>query len=238
MKWISVPSHSPSHADSVPLVGPEVLVAIAIGIFLLLTVIRAYGSGALSHGRRPRTALRQKATGPSLDPDHGPAPSGSPGPVPSFSGVPANYQQIQAVAGAAFRKQRLLNHGEYKLLLQIEDILPNIAPRHRLMAQTSLSEVIRPVGDGVSKEWKQAFHAINAKRLDFAIFDSAGYLACAVEYQGAGHYTDQTRTFVRDAVKREALRRAGVPLIEIEPTFTKPDIEAALRRHLPAAQKA
>ena len=37
--------------------------------------------------------------------------------------------------------------------------------------------------------------------------------ALAVEYQGHGHY--QNKAFMRDAVKREAVRKAGIEFLEI-----------------------
>ena len=55
--------------------------------------------------------------------------------------------------------------------------------------------------------------------------------ALAVEYQGHGHY--QNRAFMRDAVKREAVRKAGVPFLEIpaeyDVTVEENRIRAALR---------
>ena len=58
-----------------------------------------------------------------------------------------------------------------------------------------------------------AFRSINSKRLDFLIIDHSGLPALAVEYQGHGHY--QNRAFMRDAVKREAVRKAKVKFLEI-----------------------
>ena len=56
-------------------------------------------------------------------------------------------------------------------------------------------------------------HSINSKRLDFAVFDAEGTLILAIEYQGSGHYHE--KSFIRDAVKKEALRKAGVPFLEV-----------------------
>ncbi|WP_158217891.1 DUF2726 domain-containing protein [Marinibacterium profundimaris] len=177
-----------------------------------------------SPGASPRPTTDQQTNAARSDPT-----------VPQDNTSSVN-QQIAYVAAADFDRQRLLNHSEYRLLLQLESILPRVAPDHRLMAQVSLPEVIRPRGDASTREWKRAFHAINAKRLDFAVFDRGGYLACAIEFQGSGHYLDAEKTFVRDAVKREALRRAGIPLIEIDPSFKAEDVEATLRRHFRAAR--
>lgn len=58
---------------------------------------------------------------------------------------------------------------------------------------------------------------INSRRLDFAIIDRAGRLAVAVEYRGNAPV--QGTACMRRAVKREAIRRAGIPYIEVEPDF-------------------
>jgi len=63
-------------------------------------------------------------------------------------------------------------------------------------------------------------------RLDFVLFDRFGYLVCAVEYQGTGHH--QNNAFLRDAIKREALRKAGGTMLEIRPDFTPDLVRASL----------
>jgi hypothetical protein len=49
--------------------------------------------------------------------------------------------------------------------------------------------------------------------MDILIIDAGGYPAAAIEYQGGGHYRGNAAA--RDAVKGEALRRAGVPMVEV-----------------------
>ncbi|MEL7299002.1 MAG: DUF2726 domain-containing protein [Pseudomonadota bacterium] len=128
--------------------------------------------------------------------------------------------QISAVSKVNFERKKLLNSSEYKVFRELEKMVQEAQNGHRVMAQTSLGELIKP--KETSGDWKQrkdAFAAINSKRLDFAIVDRFGMLVLAVEYQGSGHY-HQT-TFARDAVKKEALRRAGVRLVEV-PKGMKP----------------
>jgi hypothetical protein len=121
--------------------------------------------------------------------------------------------QIDAVGKVQFERRPLLNRGEAEVLHVLEDCVP-LQDGYRVMAQTSLGELIRPSPrSGTEREVRNAHASINSKRLDFAIIDPAGYLALAIEYQGTGHY--QRDAFKRDAVKREALRRAGVALLEV-----------------------
>lgn len=55
-----------------------------------------------------------------------------------------------------------------------------------------------------------------------------------IEYQGEGHH--QSAAAARDAVKKEALRRAGVGYIEVTPQHTAADLAREIARH--AAAKA
>ena len=127
--------------------------------------------------------------------------------------------QVRAVAEASFETQPLLNKSEARLLPVIEDTLARIGRGHRVMAQTSLGEVLRPCNDQSRAIKKAAYASINSKRFDFAIIDRSNRLVAAIEYQGTGHYRDTS--FIRDAVKREACRKAGVAFIEV-PTGTRP----------------
>ncbi len=184
--------------------------------------------------RTPAKPLTPRA--PSLGPATGKPPPATPTASQTRYSAPQT-RYIEAVAKVRFRKKQLLNKGEYRLLRALETLVPKLVPQFRLMAQTSLGEIIEPIGAPETKDWKAAFHAINAKRLDFAIFDGSGYLVCAIEYQGQGHYQDAA--FMRDAVKREALRLAGVPFVEIGPEFTEDELRVLIGRHLtPAPARA
>ena len=109
------------------------------------------------------------------------------------------------VASAEFDLKPIMNKSEYRLFLALEQLVKDM-PGHRLFAQIALGEVLGASnGDG--------YRAVSAKRLDFVIVDRSGRLARAIEYQGSGHY--DSRTYMRDAVKREALRKAGIALIEV-----------------------
>lgn len=130
---------------------------------------------------------------------------------------------LRAVRGSGFEVVPLLNGEEARLLPVLERAAARAGPGFRVMAQVSLGEVIRPLPGPRQRE---ALAAINAKRLDFAVFDAAGRLRAAVEYHGGGHWRNHAT--LRDAAKREALARAGVPLIELGPA---PD-EARLGRDL------
>ena len=139
--------------------------------------------------------------------------SGRPGswptePMPDASRLGDPKAQMEFISRVDFEPRRLLNKPEYGILQILERLTREIGGGHRVMAQTSLGEIIAPSNTSASEGARDlAFRSINSKRLDFLVIDRSGMPALAVEYQGHGHY--QNRTFMRDAVKREAVRRPG-----------------------------
>ena len=81
------------------------------------------------------------------------------------------------------------------------------------MAQVSLGEILR------SKD-TVAFGCVNSKRVDMLLVDEECRPQHAIEYHGAGHY--QGTAAARDAVKKEALRRAGIGYHEVVAGKTTP----------------
>ena len=115
-------------------------------------------------------------------------------------------EQLRLVMGASFKKRRLLSRSEAHVLYAAERAI-NIADlKWRVMAQVSLGEVL-------SSPDARAYSAINSKRVDLLVVSRSGDPIAAIEYQGHGHY--QGTAAARDAVKREALRKAEVRYIEV-----------------------
>ncbi|WP_415179604.1 DUF2726 domain-containing protein [Parasphingorhabdus sp.] len=79
-------------------------------------------------------------------------------------------------------------------------------PGWQVMAQVSLGEFL-------ASPDREAYGAVNAKRVDFALMDPDARVTHAIEYQGSGHH--QGTAAARDAVKKEALRRAGIGYHEV-----------------------
>jgi hypothetical protein len=135
--------------------------------------------------------------------------------------------QLDFVSRVEFERQPLLNKSEFQVLLVLEEVVRGLDAGHRVMAQTVLGEFLRPKRGGQAGNSDLAYRSINCKRADFVVVDSRGYAVLVVEYQGSGHY--QGTAMLRDAVKREALRTAGVTLIEVMPNFRRTDIAAQVR---------
>ena len=68
------------------------------------------------------------------------------------------------------------------------------------------------------------------------MIDRRGHIVAAIEYQGTGHHQDNA--FLRDAVKREAVRKAGVPYIEVEADFDASEVRGRLGRILMPENRA
>jgi hypothetical protein len=81
-------------------------------------------------------------------------------------------------------------------------------PGWQVMAQVSLGEILRC-------EDAEAFRCINSKRVDLLIVDADCNPLHAIEYQGGGHFKGAHATAARDAVKKEALRRANIGYDEV-----------------------
>lgn len=132
-------------------------------------------------------------------------------------------QQLHAVMAATFDRRRLLNAPEYRLFKLVEEEAQMASRGHRVFAQTSLGEVL------ASRD-REAFASINSKRVDLLIVDGGGWPVAAVEYQGEGHY--QGTAAARDAVKKEALRKAGVRYIEVCAGDRPEQVRARLREQM------
>jgi Protein of unknown function (DUF2726) len=117
-------------------------------------------------------------------------------------------EQLRLVMGAEFEKRPLLSRSEAQVLYAAERAVNTADLNWRVMAQVSLGEVL-------ACRDARAYSAINSKRVDLLIVSRSGYPIAAIEYQGHGHY--QGTAAARDAVKKEALRKAGVPYIEVTP---------------------
>lgn len=132
-------------------------------------------------------------------------------------------RQLHAVEAASFQRQRVLSGSEYRVFKIIEDEVAAFGKGHRVFAQTSLGEILKSSDQA-------AFHSINSKRADILVINGGGWPVLAVEYQGQGHYQNTAAT--RDAIKKEALRKAGVRYLEVHYTDIDDDIRSRVRQQL------
>lgn len=128
-------------------------------------------------------------------------------------------EQLRIVMEADFQSRSLLNRPEAKVFKTLDEAVIARNPGWQVMAQVSLGEFL-------SSKSKPAYFAVNSKRVDFALMDENCCVIHALEYQGSGHH--QGTAAARDAVKKEALRKAGIGYHEIVAGYTTPSELRAL----------
>jgi hypothetical protein len=126
---------------------------------------------------------------------------------------PDAADQLRIVMGANFTVQPLLNKSEARVFKELDRIVIGCNPDWQVMAQVSLGEILR------SKD-ADAYSCINSKRVDLLLVDEHCQPRHAIEYQGGAHH--QGTAAARDAVKKEALRRAGIGYHEVVAGQTTP----------------
>src|SRR5690606_15257470 len=121
--------------------------------------------------------------------------------------------QLTAVMRANFQSRALLQQPETLEFKALDKAVIARNPGWQVMAQVSLGEFLASYD-------KDAYFCINSKRVDFALMDPDANVRHALEYQGNGHH--QGSAAARDAVKKEALRKAGIGYHEIVAGHTTP----------------
>ena len=115
-------------------------------------------------------------------------------------------EQLRQVMEADFTPRALLNRPEAQVFKALDTAVIARNPGWQVMAQVSLGEFL-------ASPDKDAYFAVNSKRVDFALMDPDCRVRHALEYQGTGHH--QGSAAARDAVKKEALRKAGIGYHEV-----------------------
>ena len=130
--------------------------------------------------------------------------------------------QLRFVMAADFERKKVMGRSEYDVFAIVE-AEARAFRGHRVFAQTSLGEIL-------TSEDNRAFRCINSKRVDILVVAWNGYPVLAVEYQGGGHY--QNDAAARDAVKKAALRKAGVAYLEASKLHSADEIRGSVRSAL------
>ena len=132
---------------------------------------------------------------------------------PAAPKQPDAVDQLRIVMAASFTIQPLLNRSEARVFKELDRIVISCNPGWQVMAQVSLGEILR------CKD-ANAYSCINSKRVDLLLMDQDCQPRHAIEYQGGAHH--QGTAAARDAVKKEALRRAGIGYYEVVAGRTTP----------------
>jgi hypothetical protein len=183
------------------------LCAVGIGVFVGINFERF-----LSKRRRQAWLQRNNSRrdGNRRQENAGPSPKSRDQDVPK---QPDAADQLRIVMNATFAIQPLLNKSETRVFKELDRMVLACNPSWHVMAQVSLGEILR------SRD-AEAYSCINSKRVDLLLVDSDCQPRHAIEYQGGAHH--QGTSAARDAVKKEALRRAGIGYHEVVAGHTTP----------------
>ena len=136
-------------------------------------------------------------------------------------------QQLRVVMAAEFKPRPLLNKGEARVFAELDKLVIARNPGWQVMAQVC-------VGEFVTSPDPEAHACINSKRVDLLLIDADCRARHALEYQGAGHH--QGNAAARDAVKKEALRKAQIGYHEVVAGHTTPgELKRLVERLVPVA---
>lgn len=137
-------------------------------------------------------------------------------------------EQLRCVMEADFSARALLNRPEAAVFKALDTAVIARNPNWQVMAQVSLGEFL-------ASEDKDAYFAVNSKRVDFALMDDKCQVRHALEYQGTGHHQTGNAAAARDAVKKEALRKAGIGYHEVVAGHTTPaELKRLVEKLVPA----
>lgn len=184
------------------------IAALLLGAIIGMVLERLRSEARRSAWRTNRRTRWERSTG-------GKTISGQWTPKPGFnvSKEPDAADQLRIVMGASFTVQPLLNKSEARVFRELDRIVIACNPGWQVMAQVSLGEILQ-------SQDADAFRCINSKRVDLLLMDDSCRPRHAIEYQGTAHY--QAAAAARDAVKKEALRRAGIGYHEVVAGHTTP----------------
>ena len=133
--------------------------------------------------------------------------------------------QLRIVMDATFKARSLLNKPEARVFRELDRLVIGRNAAWQVMAQVS-------VGEFVGSDDAEAYGCINSKRVDLLIVDGDCRARHALEYQGTGHH--QGTAAARDAVKKEALRKAGIGYHEVVAGHTTPsELKRLVERLVP-----
>lgn len=152
----------------------------------------------------------------------------TPSKEPEASAAEFAAEQLKAVMKARFKPRALLNRPEAHVFKALDRIVIARNPAWQVMAQVCLGEFL-------ASEDAEAYRCINSKRVDFALMDGDCHVRHALEYQGNGHH--QGSAAARDAVKKEALRKAGIGYHEVVAGHTTPaELKRLIEKLVPEAE--
>lgn len=188
----------------------------SLSIFIFGIAAAAFLAGLYGERWRARRSRRRWLSSRPNNPGLKAVPSKRPG-----DAIMDSTDQLRLVMDSKFNRRPLMSKSEARIFYIVEEAVAGLKRGWRVMAQVSLGEIL-------ASPDPRAYSTINSKRVDILLISSSGDPLAAIEYQGSGHY--QGTAPARDAVKKEALRKAGVRHVEVTPEQSAEDLAREISR--------
>ncbi|ACV75823.1 hypothetical protein Za10_1280 [Zymomonas mobilis subsp. mobilis NCIMB 11163] len=144
--------------------------------------------------------------------------------------------QLHFISQCSLRAVRPVNKEAVQVLYALDEWIRTYQPDWRFAFEVSMGGFIRTTYDPEDPRQKQAFSSYSGKRVDFLLIDRYGLPVMVIEYHGTGHDLSGDADD-RMAVKRLALQKASIPLLEIPEKMARLQIMAAISEAAGAALK-
>jgi hypothetical protein len=147
----------------------------------------------------------------------------------------ATFEQLKATLAAdskALSWRHLLNREEFPLFEKIVDRWARWRCL-RVMAQVNMGEFIR-TRKGLAQA-DDLYKAFGSKRVDLLVCDWLCRPLIAIEYHGSGHF--QGTWVIRDAIKEEALKAVGIPLVVVQQSYAAKTVQGQLTEALKTVKR-
>ena len=119
-------------------------------------------------------------------------------------------KQLKYIEEAVFSKKYVMNISEGHLYEFLTHMIHKYKYPLRVFPQVSLGEILKTGSNA-------AFFSVNSKRVDFVIAGIDNEPFAVIEYQGAGHYQNNSRK--RDLIKRISCEKAGIKYFKCQPNI-------------------
>lgn len=150
--------------------------------------------------------------------------------IAALNNISDPYNQMRFVSEAELTAKKPVNQEASKVLYALSEWIEANQKAWRMSFEVSMGAFIWTENDNARRSF-------NSKRVDFLLIDNQGKPMLVVEYHGTGHYggnsadgnkkeMEQRRKNAEDrmAVKRIALARAGIRLLEVSSEASKQEI--------------
>lgn len=154
--------------------------------------------------------------------------------IRKYNDISDTQNQLRFINECDLHVQNPVNREASQVLYALDEWIKKFRPEWRFSFEVSMGAFIRTTYSQNDPRQKQAFNSYSGKRVDFLLIDRFGKPVLVVEYHGSGHNLSDNAE-ERMAVKRLALHKAGIPLLEIPENMPRTGIIAAISDVVEAA---